>query len=75
VFKVVSNNQIYTVERLLKLLCLLEFYAEELNPKEDNFDVNKPLRQSTRDAAATANVKIKSIIYNNRDISENHDCV
>ena len=69
VLKVVSNDRIYTVERPLQKLCLLELYAEELTVKEDNVDENEPLRRSTRDAAAIANVKIKNI----RDISENQD--
>jgi len=46
VLKVVSNNRVYTVERPLQKLCLLELYAEESNAKEENFDENEPLRQS-----------------------------
>ena len=45
--KVVSNDRIYTVERPLQKLCLLELYAEELTVKEDNVDENEPLRRST----------------------------
>ena len=71
VLKVVSNDRIYTVERLLQKICLLELYAEESNVEEDNFDENEPLRRSNRDAAAIANVKIKNI----GDISENQDII
>ena len=71
VLKVVSNDRIYTVERPLQNLWLLELYAEELNVKGDNIDETEPLRRRTRDASAIANVKIKSI----RDISENQDFV
>ena len=71
VLKVESNDRIYTVERPLQKLCLLELYAEELTVKEDNFDENELLRRSARDAAAIANVKIKNI----GDISENQDFV
>ena len=43
VLKVVSNNRVYTVERPLQKLCLLELYAEESNVEEDNFDENDSL--------------------------------
>ena len=71
VLKVVSNDRIYTVERPIQRLCLLELYAEESNVKGTIPDQTEALRRSTRDAAAVANVKIKNI----RDISENQDFV
>ena len=75
VLKVVTNDRVYTVERPLQKLCLLELYAEE--EEEETVertlpDRNELLRQSARDAAAAAKVRIADI---DEDITENQDSV
>ena len=75
VLKVVTNDRVYTVERPLQKLCLLELYAEE--EEEETVertlpDRNELLRRSARDAAAAAKVRIADI---DEDITENQDSV
>ena len=75
VLKVVTNDRVYTVERPLQKLCLLELYAEEEEEETVErtlHDRNELLRRSARDAAAAAKVRIADI---DEDITENQDSV